>query len=180
MPRRLNGEVRKAINAKTVESAIVSEDVIFGRMNKHYGNGRVEVLIEDKRGAKKSVQAHIRKVLTKRSATPLTTSDVVGLTVREYESYADPEKRNYDIICILDRKSVSILEKEGKIPKWMSAIEGKYGSGAGVDVDEMFEFDYGISEKDDGKAAGGAGVSGATAVVKDSDEKSDDIDIDNI
>ena len=164
----MSGETRRAINARTVESAVSSEDVIFGRINKHYGNGRVEVLIKDEHGAKKSVQAHIRRVLTKRGATPITTSDIVGLTPREFESCSEHDKTNYDLICVLDRKSVSSLEKEGKIPKWMIAIEGK-GTGDGIDVDELFEFDYGT-------AAGGAGAGASIA-----EEHSDDlIDIDKI
>ena len=172
---RLSGSTRKEINARTVDSAIKSEDVIFGRMNKHFGNGRVEVFIVDERGAKKSVQAHIRRVLTKRGATPITLNDVVGLTPREYESRSvDSDKINYDLICVLDRKSASNLEKEGKIPKWMMAIADNK-AGEGKDLGDLFEFDYGEEEKkDDGKAKGGAGAE------SDSDSSEDELDIDKI
>lgn len=173
---RLSGAVRKEINARTVDSAIKSEDVIFGRMNKHFGNGRVEVFIVDERGAKKSVQAHIRRVLTKRGATPITLNDVVGLTPREYESrIGETDKMNYDLICVLDRKSASALEKEGKIPKWMTAIADNK-PGDSKDVGDLFEFDYGDEEKkDDGKAKGGAGTGSS-----DSDSSEDELDIDKI
>jgi hypothetical protein len=172
---RLSGAARKEINARTVDSAIKSEDVIFGRMNKHFGNGRVEVFIVDERGAKKSVQAHIRRVLTKRGATPITLNDVVGLTPREYESrIGESDKTNYDLICVLDRKSASTLEKEGKIPKWMMAIADNKGDDS-KNLGDLFEFDYGEEEKkDDGKTKGGAGTE------SDSDSSEGEIDIDKI
>jgi hypothetical protein len=161
---RLSGEARKAINAKTIESVFDAEDVVFGRMSKHYGNGRVEVVIEDERdgektGGKKIVQAHIRRVLCKRGATPITSSDIVGLTTREYEKGGDSSKTNYDLICVFDRKSVSSLEKEGKIPKWMTVV-GDCKSAETKDFTEMFEFDYTAERKesDDKGALGGAGI----------------------
>lgn len=175
---RLSGAMRKEINARTVDSAVKSEDVIFGRMNKHYGNGRVEVLIEDEHGGKKSVQAHIRRVLTRRGATPITTSDVVGLTPRDYETkitkVGEIPKNTYDLICVLDRKSANNLEKDGKIPKWMNAIVESKGS-EGKDTEDAFEFDYdSIKEHTKGTAIGGSGI------VEESSDSDDSIDIDKI
>ena len=166
---RLSGEARKAINAKTVEEAIDSDDVIFGRVNKHLGMGRVEVLVDDDIGSRRPVQAHIRKVLTKRGATPITTSDIVGLTIREYESVAGTGKAHYDLICVLDRRSVARLDREGRIGKWMLAITVDGTEGA--EIDDGYEFDY--------KPSGGAG---ATSDYSDSDDdsESDDIDVDKI
>ena len=174
---RLSGAMRKEINARTVDSAIKSEDVIFGRMNKHFGNGRVEVLIEDERGGKKPVQAHIRRVLTKRGSTPITTNDIVGITSRDYESRLGTDKMTYDLICVLDRKSAATLEKEGKIPKWMLVITDAK-SGDAKDGGELFEFDYGDDTKthDKKKAVGGAGISEES----DESDSDDELDIDKI
>ncbi len=175
---RLSGSARKEINARTVDSAIKSEDVIFGRMNKHFGNGRVEVLIEDAHGSKKAVQAHIRRVLTKRGATPITTNDVVGITPREYESRLGDKEMNYDLICVLDRKSASTLEKDGRIPKWMMAI-AETKTGDGKEAENAFEFDYGDDDKTSSKgkkATGGAGITEES----DESDSDDELDIDKI
>lgn len=163
---RLSGEARKAINAKTVEDAIDSEHVIFGRVSKHLGMGRVEVLVNDRLGSKRPVQAHIRKVLCKRGSTPITTSDIVGLTPREYESSAGTLDAKFDLICILDRKNISRLEKEGRIQTWMLATS--VDSIEGAEIAEVgYEFDYAPS--------GGAGDK-----FDSSDDEDDEIDVDKI
>jgi hypothetical protein len=168
---RLSGEARKAINAKTVEDAIGSEDVLFGRVSKHLGMGRVEVLVDDHLGSRRPVQAHIRKVLCRRGSTPITTSDIVGLTPRDYESSAGTLEAKYDLICILDRKSVSRLEKEGRIQKWMLATTVDSIEGAKI-TEDGFEFDYTANAADGGKFE--------SSDEDDSDDDDDDVDIDKI
>jgi translation initiation factor IF-1 len=139
---------RKEINNRTVTEAMNgdSEDIFFGRVLKHLGNGHVRVILPNKREG----IAKIRSALTKRGTTPIVTDDIVVLSGREFEtkSAVGPDGRpiekveKFDLLGVLSRAQAGKMEKEGKIPAWFVASE----DGSGGDGDN-FVFDYTAAEE---------------------------------
>ncbi len=132
---RLNGNQRKEINQRLVNSVLdsESEDLSFGRVLRHLGAGNIRVILPNKvEGI-----AKIRSVLSRRGSTPIVSGDIVVLSGRDFETSAVENKANtrYDVLAVMTRQEASRLEKSGRIPPWMM-LEG--------DNDETKEdiFDY--------------------------------------
>ena len=120
---RITGEQRKQMNARVVSSVLedTSEDIIFGRVLRHLGQGHVRVILADKREG----IAKIRTALARRGSTPIVSDDIVVLGSRDFETHADTKLR-FDLLAVLSRADASKLEKAGRIPSWfLQSIDGE-------------------------------------------------------
>lgn len=143
-------------NAEMVQDAVSGDlfGVIYGRVEKHLGCSRVQVLTADTR----THLATIRNLLRNKRATRIETGDVVILAIRDFETtngdigddgIAADEK--FDVVGVMDRKAAKKLQRAGEIPSWMTTAQTaeeisnpKKSGGAGGDYDDDcgFEFDY--------------------------------------
>ncbi len=145
---RITGSQRKEMNARVVSSVLedTSEDIIFGRVLRHLGQGHVRVMLADKREG----IAKIRTALARRGSTPIVSDDIVVLSDRDFETHADTKLR-FDLLAVMTRAEASKLEKAGRIPAWFLQVvdgDGKIREEEGGDL-----FDYSdmkeISEDED-------------------------------
>jgi translation initiation factor IF-1 len=143
-------------NAEKVQDAVNGDafGVIYGRVEKHFGCSRIQVLTADTR----LHQATIRNILRNKRATRIEVNDVVMLAPRDFETTTGDlseegiaTDEQFDVIAVLDRKSAKKLVRAGEIPSWMPTAQAaeeitnpKTGGGAGGDYDDEcgFEFDY--------------------------------------
>ncbi len=145
-------------NAEKVQDAVNGDvfGVIYGRVEKHFGCSRIQVLTADTR----LHQATIRNILRNKRATRIEVHDVVMLAPRDFETTTGDlseegiaSDEQFDVVAVLDRKSAKKLVRAGEIPSWMATVQAaeeitnpKTGGGAGVsssyDDECGFEFDY--------------------------------------
>jgi translation initiation factor IF-1 len=121
---RLNGNQRKEINQRLVNSVLdtESDEIHFGRVVRHLGAGNIRIILSNKvEGI-----AKIRSVLSRRGSTPIVSGDIVVLSGRDFETSAVENKANmrYDVLAVMTRQEASRLEKAGRIPSWMM-LEGE-------------------------------------------------------
>jgi hypothetical protein len=122
---RLTGAQRKQMN-KDIVSAVMeeeTEDLIFGKVLRHLGNGHVSVMIpaihpDGSMSLRKEGIAKIKTALSRRGSTPIAADDIVILSGRDFETTAK-ENPHLDLIGILTRGEAAKLEKEGRIQSWM-------------------------------------------------------------
>lgn len=159
-PMNRVANIKHATNQRHVDAALSGdlEDLVYGRVTKHLGNGEVRVLCADLR----EHRAVIAGRLSNKRATPIAVDDVIGLGRREFES-RDSRGRTveeiaadavFDVTVVFDRRSAARLVKKGVIPGWMltsetvedinarAAHNAAFGGGAGADLGDGFEFDY--------------------------------------
>lgn len=166
-------------NQEMVQDAVNGElfGIVYGRVEKHFGCSRIQVLTADTRPH----LATIRNLLRNKRATRIEVGDVVILAVRDFESnsgdigedgIAADEK--FDVVGVMDRKAAKKLQRIGEIPPWMTTgqtaeeIANPSMGGAGGDREDCgFEFDYESEdepESDDEESTGATGPS-ATAIL---------------
>lgn len=98
-------------NNKAVYESLTDYTSIFGRVIKLLGGNRVSLVLANTH----IIQAQIRGLLRKRS-TPINPRDIVILEKSDSDEY-------YIIGIVFDRKDVSKLSKDGRIPKWFSSSD---------------------------------------------------------
>lgn len=162
-------------NQEMVQDAVNGElfGIVYGRVEKHLGCSRIQVLTADTRPH----LATIRNLLRNKRATRIEVGDVVILSVRDFETnsgdigddgIATDEK--FDVVGVMDRKAAKKLQRNGEIPSWMTTAQTaeeianpKFGGGgAGADEDDCgFEFDYESEEEPESDEEGSDGVASA-------------------
>jgi translation initiation factor IF-1 len=98
-------------NNKAVYESLSDYTSIFGRVIKLLGGNRVSLVLANTH----IIQAQIRGLLRKRS-TPINPRDIVILEKSDSDEY-------YIIGIVFDRKDVSKLSKDGRIPKWFCSSD---------------------------------------------------------
>ena len=164
-------------NAEKVQDAVNGDafGVIYGRVEKHFGCSRIQVLTADTR----LHQATIRNILRNKRATRIEVNDVVMLAPRDFETTTGDlseegiaTDEQFDVIAVLDRKSAKKLVRAGEIPSWMPTTQAaeeitnpKVGGGAGGDYDDEcgFEFDYESEDEPESDEEGAAPAAPAAA-----------------
>ncbi len=143
-----------------VQDAVNGElfGVLYGRVEKHFGCSRVQVLTADLR----THLATIRNLLRNKRATCIVVGDVVILSPRDFETTKGELSEEgiaaddvFDVVGVMDRKAAKKLQRAGEIPSWMTTsqaaeeiINPKFGGGAGGEDDDCgFEFDYESEEE---------------------------------
>jgi translation initiation factor IF-1 len=178
---------RMESNNKAVYESFTDYSAVFGRVIKLLGGNRVSLVLANTH----IIQAQIRGLLRKRS-TPINPRDIVILEKSDSDEY-------YIIGIVFDRKDVSKLSKDSRIPKWFTSsdidinevskcvvlstntlidtdyvgyeITNDSGTEDDDEDDETKKFDK--ANKKDHRAKLGGGVGGPG-------EESNEIDIDNI
>jgi translation initiation factor IF-1 len=143
-------------NKDLVQDAVNGElfGVLYGRVEKHFGHSRIQVLTADLR----THLATIRNILRNKRATRIETGDVVILQPRDFETSTGPVSEEgiaadeaFDVVGVMDRKAAKKLQRNGELPGWMTTDQTieqitapKQGGGAGgaYEDDEGFYFDY--------------------------------------
>jgi initiation factor 1A len=143
-------------NQDMVQDAVNGElfGVIYGRVEKHFGCSRIQVLTADTL----LHLATIRNLLRNKRATRIEVGDVVILSPRDFETTKGDISEEgigsddvFDVVGVMDRKAAKKLQRAGEIPFWMTTAQTaeeisnpKFGGGAGAaDEDDCgFEFDY--------------------------------------
>lgn len=125
---------RKDSNDRVAAEAVKGdlEDATFGRVIKHLGNGRLQVLLPNKTER----QAVIRGLLRRRRVTPIQTGDVVVLGERSFAAEGSTGRDVYDVMAVMTRRDAARMVREKTLPDWM--LDDVGGGGAGED----FDFDY--------------------------------------
>lgn len=151
---RLTGGQRKELNQRVVSTVISdpTEEVVFGRVLRHLGQGHVRIILTDKREG----IAKIRTALARRGSTPIVSDDIVILSGRDFETMADSKPR-FDLLGVMTRAEATKLEKAGRIPSWF--LQSAEGIEKGTSHEEEDLFDYSESKEV---------------------EEDEDVDIDNI
>lgn len=132
---RLTGGQRKELNQRAVQSVIDEETdgIVFGRVLKHLGNAHVQVILSNK----KQGIAKIRTALARRGTTPIVTDDIVIVSGRDFEKPCEIPR--YDLLGVLSRSEASRMEREGRIPSWMLAIQSSDGIHH-IEEGELFDY----------------------------------------
>jgi translation initiation factor IF-1 len=132
---RLTGGQRKEMNQRVVSAVLddASEEILFGRVLRHLGQGHILVMLDDKREG----IAKIRTALSRRGSTPIVTDDIVILSCRDFETKAG-EKPRFDVLGIMTRAEASKLEKAGRIPSWF--LQSADGIERGAEEEDVFDF----------------------------------------
>jgi translation initiation factor IF-1 len=141
-------------NQDLVQAAVNGEiaGLLYGRVEKHFGCSRIQVLTEDL----KLHNATIRNLLRNKRATCIEVNDVVILQPRDFETHMGEmdevgiaSDESFDVIGVVsERKDVKKLQRNGIIPSWMTTgqasdeLMNPRAGGAGLDDDDGFEFDY--------------------------------------
>lgn len=143
---RLTGGQRKEMNQRVVNSVLedTSEDILFGRVLRHLGQGNILIVLDNKREG----IAKIRTALSRRGSTPIVADDVVILSCRDFETKAG-EKPRFDVLGIMTRTEASKLEKAGRIPSWF--LQSAEGLERGTTEEDVFDFSevHEASDSDD-------------------------------
>ena len=119
------GLSRIAKHRKSVQEDLVtalleddfSDDMTFGVIQKHNGNGQLTVLIPDmKSGHRTEARAVLRGLLGKcniKNVFPMGA--IVALGIRNFETNSN----TLDVMASIDRKDIKKLVSANRIPKWM-------------------------------------------------------------
>jgi translation initiation factor IF-1 len=102
---------RMESNNKAVYESFTDYSAVFGRVIKLLGGNRVSLVLANTH----IIQAQIRGLLRKRS-TPINPRDIVILEKSDSDEY-------YIIGIVFDRKDVSKLSKDSRIPKWFTSSD---------------------------------------------------------
>ena len=155
---RLTGAQRKSMNKAVVSSVLegdLEEDILFGRVLRHLGDGHVRVLFagmhpDGTNTLPREGIAKIRTALSRRGSTPIVADDIVVLSGRSFETMAE-QKPRFDLIAVMTRPEAAKLERDGKIPSWLMQ------TGGDVKVSEPADdiFDYTTPIKEDDESDGG-------------------------
>jgi translation initiation factor IF-1 len=116
--KNVSKATQSALNKNSMRvQAALTEDLegycTFGKISKKYGGGRFIVLNSDLREYECNIRASIGKAIRP------SVDDVVLLSIRDYETRASSADAVYDIIASFDKKQVSDLVKNNKVPIWM-------------------------------------------------------------
>lgn len=107
-------------------------DITFGIIQKHNGNGQLSVILPDKKEARAVLRGLLGKCNIK---NVFPTGSIVVLGIREFES----RLITLDVMGHLERKDAKNLVKANKIPAWMLSM----AEGSTIEPEaELFEFDY--------------------------------------
>ena len=141
---RTVNQSRMAKHRIAVQQGIITEilndsliDITFGIVQKHNGNGQLQVLTPDK----KESRAILRGLLGKcniNNAFPVGCIVVLG--IRDFETTI----KTLDVMAKLERKDVKTLIKMERLPEWMLSMADGSETQPGL---ESFEFDYEDSEE---------------------------------
>lgn len=141
---RLTGDQRKQLNQKAVQSVMDEEvdGVEFGRVIKHLGNAHVQIILSNKcEGI-----AKIRTALARRGSTPIVADDIVILSGRDFEKPG--EKPRFDLLGVLSRSDASRMEREGRIPSWMLALQAS-DSVQHMEEGDLFDYTKHVEAEDE-------------------------------
>jgi len=133
------GQSRMAKHRIVTQEEIVSalfespmEDITFGIVQRHNGNGQISVLLPDKKEGRAVLRGLLGRCNIK-NAFP--TGSIVVLGIREFEK----NSLTLDIMAPLARKDAKNLMKINRIPEWMISMADGSSAKPGT---ESFEFDY--------------------------------------
>lgn len=134
---RLTGGQRKEMNQRVVNAVLeeVSDEILFGRVLRHLGQGHIQIILDDKREG----IAKIRTALSRRGSTPIVADDIVIMSRRDFETKVG-EKPRFDVLGIMTRAEASKLEKTGRIPSWF--LQSAEGMERGAEAADEDVFDY--------------------------------------
>jgi translation initiation factor IF-1 len=163
-------------NQDMVQDAVNGDllGVIYGRVEKHFGHSRIQVLTSDLI----THLATIRNILRNKRATRIDVGDVVILSPRDFETTKGEINEDgiaaddvFDVIGVMDRKAAKKLQRNGEIPAWMTgaqtAEEIMNPKAGGAGDEEGFYFDYESDDDSDSEESEGADAPATAAPTRD-------------